>query len=327
MTLIRFFRTVYADNRLRVRGRRRALRDLALYALNAALRPVEKLLIRRYASREYPVVFIVGAPRSGTTVLFQLLAYFLDVGYINNRTARFWMAPVLATAIDRRRRPGFPQFPFESSFGAAPGGDAPHEFSWFWQYWMRTKSYDHLSEAELAATNWKPVQRELEALSGMLRKPVVFKSINFVDYHVPWFAQLLPRSIFIWIRRDPSFVVQSILESRRKRYGSESVWWSVRPRDIGEWSARSPLEQVCHQVADIERELDRASRTLPPARFLTVRYEEIVENPRGVLDRVAIAIGAQWRDRQESPSSKSLANGNRVRRADFDRIAPLLERS
>ncbi|NBO54134.1 MAG: hypothetical protein EBU84_05990, partial [Actinobacteria bacterium] len=41
-----------------------------------------------------PLVFIVGVPRSGTTLLSQLFSRFLDVGYIDNIVARFWANPV-----------------------------------------------------------------------------------------------------------------------------------------------------------------------------------------------------------------------------------------
>jgi hypothetical protein len=39
-------------------------------------------------------VFVLGVPRSGTTLTSQLLAYCLDAGYVNNAAARFWLAPV-----------------------------------------------------------------------------------------------------------------------------------------------------------------------------------------------------------------------------------------
>jgi ABC-type oligopeptide transport system ATPase subunit len=46
--------------------------------------------------------FIVGLPRSGTTLLSQLLAYSLDAGYTTNFAARFWLAPVHGLRLGRR---------------------------------------------------------------------------------------------------------------------------------------------------------------------------------------------------------------------------------
>jgi len=50
---------------------------------------------------ERPVVFVVGLPRSGTTLLSQLLAYCLDAGYVTNVAARFWLAPVHGIRLSR----------------------------------------------------------------------------------------------------------------------------------------------------------------------------------------------------------------------------------
>ena len=49
----------------------------------------------------FPIVFVVGLPRSGTTILTQLLSASLDVGIINNLIARFWLAPVTGIRLSK----------------------------------------------------------------------------------------------------------------------------------------------------------------------------------------------------------------------------------
>src|SRR5438105_462788 len=44
-------------------------------------------------STELPIIYLVGLPRSGTTLLSQLVSRQLEVGYINNLVARFWLRP------------------------------------------------------------------------------------------------------------------------------------------------------------------------------------------------------------------------------------------
>ena len=41
----------------------------------------------------YPPVFILGAPRSGSTLLMQVISDSLDVGYLNNFHCKFYGAP------------------------------------------------------------------------------------------------------------------------------------------------------------------------------------------------------------------------------------------
>jgi hypothetical protein len=61
---------------------------------NHKLKELEKEYIQRFIIPEGPVFFIVGAPRSGTTLLLQTIINHYNLGYINNFIARFWEAPV-----------------------------------------------------------------------------------------------------------------------------------------------------------------------------------------------------------------------------------------
>src|SRR5699024_1812237 len=69
-----------------------------IHDLNDHLAPFEEA---RYLELKetLPSVHVIGVPRSGTTLMTQLLCSYLDVGYINNLIARFWKAPVTAIRI------------------------------------------------------------------------------------------------------------------------------------------------------------------------------------------------------------------------------------
>ena len=51
---------------------------------------------------KYPTLHIIGAPRSGTTLLYQLLTSHLQVGFINNLIASFWKAPVYGIRLSQK---------------------------------------------------------------------------------------------------------------------------------------------------------------------------------------------------------------------------------
>ena len=78
-------------------------RGLSFEGLNEYLRPRE-LELYRDREIEHALVFVVGLPRSGTTLLTQVLAYCLDAGYVNNFAARFWLAPVHGLRLSRLMR-------------------------------------------------------------------------------------------------------------------------------------------------------------------------------------------------------------------------------
>ena len=289
---VRFFRTVYWDNARRPSEQRRRLAfDLARYARNAALVPLEELARRRYGNDGFPVVFIVGAPRSGTTLLHQLLATYLDVGYVSNRMARLWMTPILAAAWDRWREPDG-HIELESEYGRGTGDASPHEYSWFWQYYAEFERHDDLSDDEFRDIDWRPLVASLQGLAGYHRKPVVLKSINFVNYQILGLYRLFPRARFLWIRRAAPYVAQSILRVREERYGSRQAWWSVRPRDVEAWRDRAPEEQVAYQIMDTLRAVGDAFEQLPREAGQILEYERLVAEPALELQALAAWMGA-----------------------------------
>jgi hypothetical protein len=292
----RFFRAVYLDNEQRRADiRRRLPADLALYLKNRVLEPLDLVLRRRYSSGNVPIVFIVGAPRSGTTVLYQLMADYLDVGFINNRMARYFAAPVVGAMLHGRTGGGH-NLALQSEHGRTSGGHSPHEFSWFWHYYGDFYLYDDLTDDELARIDWRPVKWALEGLAGYFNRPLVVKNINSVAYQIAWLKSLLPAAKFIWIQRDDRYTVQSILRVREDQYGDRSAWWSVRPRDAGEWRDRPAVEQVAHQVSDICGAIAEGLESLPAQDQLKLDYEQLMQRPAETLERVARFIGADVDD-------------------------------
>jgi hypothetical protein len=328
MNLVAFLSELRRDNLARRERHRNLALDAALYLGNRLLQPADGMLARRYAGRAYPVLFIVGAPRSGTTLLYQLAVRCLALAYVDNAAARFWMAPVVGLVHPFRRRPGQDRasVALGSTLGSTEGAHGPHEFSYFWRHWMGLHPVDELTEAALARVDLAGVDRKLAAVAGVYAAPLVVKSISFVDYHVAWLAAREGRYRFVWIDREPLYVVQSILESRRLRYGDERAWWSIRPADVDDWRVAPPIEQVCHQVAHVRRALRTAFSTLPESRRLVLQYRDLVARPGEALGRVAALAGV------DPPAAADVArlqlrSGDRWRRSreERERAARLLE--
>ena len=304
----RFLRHVYRDDHMRARGERRRLGgDLVRYTRNRALLPLERMLQRRYQGTRYPVVFIVGVPRSGTTLLYQLIARFLRVGYITNRMARYWMTPIagamLSGGINRS------QIDFESSYGAGATGMSPHEYSWFWQFYGHRCDHDDLDERTLDEMDWRSITASLSGLAEYSQAPLVLKSLNYVDYKIGRLHQQMPQAKFIWIERDEVATAKSILSVRKARYGDSSVWWSVRPSDFQDWTERPPEEQVAHQIDDIRGSIGDAFSSLDASATVRTSYESLVSSPAHVLSELAEFLGVSIVDRdslqrlQLNPSS------------------------
>lgn len=320
MKIVGFFKAIYQDNAARKRRRRVVWKDVLLYLLNRALYPVERFIAQRHYQERLPLVFIVGVPRSGTTLLFQLMASYLGVAYPSNVVARFWGVPVIgaiAQALLTKLRS--PSIALQADHGKTSGYASPHEFAWFWQFRSEWPRVDDLDEPLLRQVDIASIRRDLRCLAGWFGKPLVLKSLNYCDYQIAWLARQLPEARFIWIRREPIYVVQSVLESRMRFYGTEQLWWSIRPRDVDNWREADPIDQVVHQMADISQAIQRDLALLSADRFRVLDYERLVENPQATLQDLSVFLNTELVDRRQL-EQLTLRSGN-IQRFDAERLA------
>jgi len=273
-----FFKKIYFDNDIRIQGKRDLSHDLELFAKNEKLLDLERDLVERHYSEKYPLVFIIGVPRSGTTLLSQILISAFDLAYISNYVSKYFMAPLCGFQEFSKLRPSQNEIAFASKFGNTSGDAATSEFGYFWQWWMDHTEHDELSQTELDKIDWKGLKKELYAISGFRGKPLLLKNIVYQDFKIKRLAKEFPNSKYIFVSRQPLFTVQSILESRIKRYGSVEYWWSIRPKNINELKKLSPVEQVVAQFAYTDEKIRQGLEMLNPENLLELKYESFVED-------------------------------------------------
>lgn len=240
-----------------------------------------------------PILYIVGVPRSGTTLLSQLVSRYLPVGYINNLIARCWLRPAIGIALSRslfgdHAREGIT---FHSSYGTTQEVVGPHEFGYFWRHWLPLDQAPnhHLSAEAQASVDQPGLKRALEEeILGAFGAPVVFKNV-ICGFHAALLTRLHPASLFIHITRDPYAAATSILEARHLRYGSYDVWWSLKPSSYPFRHRGDPAAEVAQQVLDCRQEFER-ELAQPGVRSMTVTYEDLCASPATVLDVICQGV-------------------------------------
>lgn len=243
----------------------------------------------------FPLIYIVGLPRSGTTILSQLISRYLPVGYISNLIARLWLNPVagirLSQAIfgpDIRDR-----IALTSMHGVTADPWGPHEFGYFWRHWLRLdEAPTHkLPQETLDRIDRTGLRLALDRMAAAFDSPIVFKNI-ICGLQAEFLTQVRPNSLFVLIQRDPRAVAASLLLSREERYGDASVWWSLKPGSYGEISRlSSPQAQIERQIADGARDLEQ-ELAKPNVRSIRFTYEALCDNPVNCLQMVADASAA-----------------------------------
>jgi len=234
-----------------------------------------------------PHIFVFGLPRSGTTLAHQVLTWGLDVGYVTNVMARFWLAPHAGAVISQAVLGEARDDSFVSDYAKTLTPAGGHEFAYFWHRWLKIDAVDDLLDfsGESERADWHGAAAALRGVQAVFDKPLVFKT-NFAAQFLPAFARSFPMPLFLHMRRDPLDVALSILEARRRYYGNVSAWWSTYPPDYDTLAKRPPAEQIAGQVVGLRRAYEQQIAKAPAELTIEVDYVELCASPAAVLHTI-----------------------------------------
>ncbi len=260
----------------------RYLRSRSLRTLNRALDALET---RTASGTEeplsHPPLLVVGAPRSGSTLLYQALVQAFDVGYLSNRHCTFYGAPSL---VERGWHPQ-PPVGFTSRFGRTSGPAAPSECGEFWyRFFRRSPQYVPLDEAD--PRSLRRLRAAMRALGNASGRPLVFKNLISTLRLAP-IGVALPEALFLVVRREVVGNAVSLLGARRAVTGDESRWWSAEPPEVAELRRLPAHEQVVEQVRRIEALVERDRELLGQTRFHEVSYEHLCDHAEDTMREIA----------------------------------------
>jgi hypothetical protein len=237
----------------------------------------------------FPAIYVVGLPRSGTTLLSQLISRYLPVGYVNNLIARFWLNPVAGIRLSQAIfGPGIRErIALVSTHGVTADPWGPHEFGYFWRHWLRLdEAPTHkLPQETLDRIDRTGLRRTLDRMAAAFGAPIAFKNI-ICGLQAGFLTQVRPNSLFVLVQRDPKAVAASLLRCRKERYGDVSVWWSLKPSTYGQIRHLSPQEQVERQIEDGARDLEQ-ELAKPGVKSIRFTYETLCADPVKCLQMVA----------------------------------------
>jgi hypothetical protein len=262
----------------------RALRNRFVFLMNCGLHPIEVALADQTDTPLiYPVIFIIGAPRSGSTLLYQVFTEYFDVGYLSNFHCYFYGAPSL---VERMAHPLWYRQPsdYASHYGRTRGWTAPSECGKFWyRFFRRTPHYVSLNDID--DTHLRRLRGVLRSLVLSFNKPVVFKNL-YCTARIQPLAKALPEALFIVVKRNLVDNSQSLLEGRKNMKGTYEEWWSLESPGSDKLKLLPPHEQVVEQIRSIYLLIEREKNIVGKARFLEIEYESFCTDTFPILRNV-----------------------------------------
>jgi hypothetical protein len=288
------------------------LTDDMIRDANLWLKDMEMAFLSRFSEPEKPVFFIVGAPRSGTTLILQTIINHFDIAYINNMVAKFWDAPVTGaafyTAIRNLKKP----VSYESRGGFTDEIDGPHEFGYFWKRFFLYGETHALTEDDHKKIDIITLKREIAGLEKIFGRPMVFKNPAALSLQIDFLARHIPNSCFIYVRREPFFIAQSLYQKRIEILNDAGTWYSVKPASFPQLKDRSPVEQVAGQVMDTIRKMETDIAALSRKRVTVFDYESFCSDPARTLGQYDLLMKYVSPEQQEELRKRSFRVNNQV---------------
>jgi hypothetical protein len=231
--------------------------------------------------------------RSGTTLFMQWLADTGIAAYPSNLLSRFYNAPVIGAKIQlmltdpnynfRDELGDLVQNPsFQSENGKTTGTLSPNEFWYFWRRFLPEPARDDYTDPELMENmDTGTMLKELAGLTDVFGKPFACKAMLF-NYNIPFLNNIIPKPVFVYIKRKPIFNMQSVFAAREKQLGSREEWYSFKIREYEELRNLSPEHQVAGQIACMNNAITAGLEEVPDINKLIIDYESFCKDPATV---------------------------------------------
>lgn len=260
-----------------------AFKRLVRGTVHSTLTPMEQRLLQRHPRLHRPPVFIVGAPRSGTSLFYELLVTRYRLAYLSNLAHRFYKTPSAVTKLGRRALVAH-RANYTSDYGHIDGWGAPNEGGWIWQRWL--PDGDWQDETALVAADAQEMRATLAVQEAVQDAAFVNKNVMHAN-RMRLLDAIFPGCLFIDVRRDRADTARSIIRAQSRHKGPQpdaQAWWSVRPSNA---RPADVVTRAALQVNGVAADIARDGARIGTDRLHSISYEELCRNTGTTLDGVA----------------------------------------
>jgi omega-hydroxy-beta-dihydromenaquinone-9 sulfotransferase len=263
-------------------------------------------------------IFIVGCHRSGTTVLGEVLSAHPDVAYFTSASDLLPSVSILVNAVcralglTREYRERYLQD------GVAVSLSTPWEAIATWEYglpegegqaFVLDEHYENLEHARFLATAIRKHLRYFQKARFLNKNPDNSARVLYLN-------RLFPDAYFIHILRDGRAVCHSLMKARQHsletfgpnhRHVVQSVPYPGWQDDYRTYETDDAMRAALFWRHTITM-LGDAAAAIGPERFLTIRFEDLVEDPQARILDLAASCGL----RMDADAIEALGHASRT---------------
>lgn len=271
---------------------------------------------------QHPWIFVTGLPRSGTTLLMQLMASSFNVCFVNNFIARFWDAPIVGARLSKilsLQSNISDSSSFRSDYGKTTLINEPHEWSYFWIHHLKYDRSLNYNRKEISdSIIWKEITNKLNGITSTFNRPFLCKGLHPIKF-IDKIIQSNPNVFVVNIERDFKENCQSVLEARKAYFEDPNEWWSIIPDNYKDIHNLPYIKQIPEQLKALKLEMQNDIAKYCSGKSMKINYEDLIDAPRDVLRRISENIELSIRFNLEYIPEKIPERFEKKVRNEFDR--------
>jgi hypothetical protein len=260
----------------------------SIQLLSILLKPLEHMLNKKFGEvgiRKYPPVFIIGAPRCGSTLLNKILTERYNFAFLSNFTAKLYLIPTIGSWLQKKIKIQVPKGNYDFNYGQVNGLGSPNECGEFWYRWFPRGLHVYVGKGQTEEKALRKLRAEIGSVSHTLRAPMIFKNL-YNSMRIAPILEAIPEARFIVCRRNSVDCAMSILKGRILNLKKKDVWWSTPPKEVDELMKMDYAKQVAGQVHFIYKQIEVDKNVFGNDKFFEIRYEKLCEDVHGTIQTV-----------------------------------------
>ena len=251
-------------------------------------------------------IFILGLPRSGTTILEELFTAHKDTAYFENYSAKFYRRPWMFRFIPLLMK--YRKLRYNIDRPKRSEG-------WVWDRYANL--LDYLDESKVTEDKKRYYD---EAIKYQLK---AFNATRFVSKNprncmrIRWIDAMFPNAVYVLIKRERKSVISSIyqaLNRYKRKWGDQFLKPPSSLRGYGFIKTKLGPEKTDMQtsVEFYDMYSSALEKDLPTIadRTITIEYEEFVREPRNTIKKLYEFTNLEWYEELEEVIPKQLKLGN-----------------
>jgi len=240
-------------------------------------------------ARFAPALFVLGSPRTGSTLCYQLAASVFGLPFVSNLVDELHATTPALGVIALAPRTAREPIALASAYGKTDGPLQPSEGSAVMRNWFGGGHPSQLVSARFLEGKREHCARTFAAVHAALGGPLVVKNA-WNCFRVPELASTFPNARFVWIRRDLLAAARSDLAARHAYLEDPWAWSSASPANLDDLRKLHFTAQVVEAQYAYNSAIGADLAAHAAGRHAELWYEDLCADPRRELERVEVLL-------------------------------------